>query len=605
MKARFVFLLIILLGAAFSFVFPELWVLSIFLSIFCGVIVNYITNEEFRTISNVDLIQLRHRSSIGSLFKEEKTMETLINSSDKALEKILRGKALDKKFIDDTLPEFNAAIQIALQKSDLSFKLSNSLTYSDFKSNAIKAAKYLPYKNLLLSNSLKGIGFNNEKVVTDLLVNSKLVIDGDLKSIADEEFSDKLNTTSSDTLVVFSTTSQLSSDIIKDVDCFTDKVKKIEFYLCSPFIISDSAIEELKKEYSPHNVCIPPRQFIKSKTNDHIDIEIDSMRRVLRILSSIHKLKKFSDKQGVDVDVHFFKQCYPGIKIKMLESLKFMQVQPGPLSFANNTYRFGVATTDGEICDQVRSAITKYKNDPTKIESMNISSEDINAFERRVLKELTIWLSGNGVDSKRIREQREFISQRVMNEHTLGWIEQVTDMLDASILTVKAFNILNNESLTNVLSSGSENGIYSESLNNEKVHKTVALLIVNDDEVLLIEKSDQFYDSKYSVVAGHINNNETIKDALIREVNEEISLNITTPNFLIPIKGVNEACRYGVHLHDWYVFIHYIDDKEIEFELDKEEIKSTKWVKLSELESMKDDLTLGCRALFENIGYIK
>ena len=38
------------------------------------------------------------------------------------------------------------------------------------------------------------------------------------------------------------------------------------------------------------------------------------------------------------------------------------------------------------------------------------------------------------------------------------------------------------------------------------------------------------------------------------KVNEEISLNITTPNFLIPIKGVNEACRYGVYLHDWYVF---------------------------------------------------
>ena len=63
--------------------------------------------------------------------------------------------------------------------------------------------------------------------------------------------------------------------------------------------------------------------------------------------------------------------------------------------------------------------------------------------------------------------------------------------------------------------------------NNEKIHVTVAAMFFKDDKVLIIQKADPAYKKKYSIVAGHVEEGESIEDALLREVAEETGLNIS------------------------------------------------------------------------------
>ena len=63
--------------------------------------------------------------------------------------------------------------------------------------------------------------------------------------------------------------------------------------------------------------------------------------------------------------------------------------------------------------------------------------------------------------------------------------------------------------------------------NGDKKHQTVAALFFNGEKMLIIQKADPAYQKKYSVIAGHVEDGETIEDALLREVYEETGLNIS------------------------------------------------------------------------------
>lgn len=138
--------------------------------------------------------------------------------------------------------------------------------------------------------------------------------------------------------------------------------------------------------------------------------------------------------------------------------------------------------------------------------------------------------------------------------------------------------------------------------NNKKVHVTVAAMFFNEDKVLIIQKADPAYKKKYSIVAGHVEEGESIEDALLREVEEETGLYISQYTLMESFHELNDSCRYGVDLHDWHVYKieHEIDIDKIDF--DKEEIIALHWVPLSELPAMKDFFTSGSKSMFTALG---
>jgi ADP-ribose pyrophosphatase YjhB (NUDIX family) len=159
--------------------------------------------------------------------------------------------------------------------------------------------------------------------------------------------------------------------------------------------------------------------------------------------------------------------------------------------------------------------------------------------------------------------------------------------------------------LNSKLSSNEESEIYCEQLPNQEVkHVTVAMLLVKDDKVLLVKKADPLYSGRYSVVAGHVNNNESPFDAVVREVKEEIDLSLKSPQFVMKMEDVRDKCRYNGVLHDWFVF-HTTEVLDYEaLKADASEISEIKLVNISELKLYAEKMTFGCKKLFESLGYL-
>jgi 8-oxo-dGTP diphosphatase len=60
-----------------------------------------------------------------------------------------------------------------------------------------------------------------------------------------------------------------------------------------------------------------------------------------------------------------------------------------------------------------------------------------------------------------------------------------------------------------------------------KLPSAVHLFLIRDGQVLLLRRFNTGYeDGKYSVVAGHLNGDEEVKAAMIREACEEVSIEI-------------------------------------------------------------------------------
>src|SRR5437016_12632978 len=61
---------------------------------------------------------------------------------------------------------------------------------------------------------------------------------------------------------------------------------------------------------------------------------------------------------------------------------------------------------------------------------------------------------------------------------------------------------------------------------------TVGALIVNKEGKILLTKSHKWFD-KYTLPGGHIEVGETMKDAVIREVKEEVGLDVEAAEMLL------------------------------------------------------------------------
>lgn len=132
----------------------------------------------------------------------------------------------------------------------------------------------------------------------------------------------------------------------------------------------------------------------------------------------------------------------------------------------------------------------------------------------------------------------------------------------------------------------------------DSLHVTVAALFFNkNNDMLIIQKADPAYKKKYSVVAGHLEENETIEDALLREVYEEIGVNVSEYELLAEFKNLNDHCRYGVFFHDWNIFKinQVIDIDKIDF--DKEEIISLQWMSKEKIIENKEFFTSGSKSM--------
>ena len=90
-----------------------------------------------------------------------------------------------------------------------------------------------------------------------------------------------------------------------------------------------------------------------------------------------------------------------------------------------------------------------------------------------------------------------------------------------------------------------------------KLVATVHIFLTNnEDEILLLRRFNTGYaDGKYSVIAGHIDGNEEVKTAAIREANEEAGIEIEPSDIevvgVMHRRGEDERVNFFLAASSW------------------------------------------------------
>jgi 8-oxo-dGTP pyrophosphatase MutT (NUDIX family) len=104
----------------------------------------------------------------------------------------------------------------------------------------------------------------------------------------------------------------------------------------------------------------------------------------------------------------------------------------------------------------------------------------------------------------------------------------------------------------------------------------------NAQKFLIIKKRKHPY--LYDVVAGHIAKNETPRQALKREVKEEVEGTIQQRKLLLDIIISPDPCRRGVDTHRWYLFLCTLKNKIVP---DPDEVADINWYTREQLSKLE------------------
>lgn len=136
-----------------------------------------------------------------------------------------------------------------------------------------------------------------------------------------------------------------------------------------------------------------------------------------------------------------------------------------------------------------------------------------------------------------------------------------------------------------------ENGNYTgqvmdkeEAHDNNLLHNEVGIFIINDKKEILLEKrsaNKRFNPNKWGLCAGHVDAYETLEEAALREIKEEVGLDVSIEE-LIPY-GEKEVTIKDSNSHITYFYYVKCNKKEDEFIIQEEELSKVKWFNIDEI----------------------
>ena len=136
--------------------------------------------------------------------------------------------------------------------------------------------------------------------------------------------------------------------------------------------------------------------------------------------------------------------------------------------------------------------------------------------------------------------------------------------------------------------------------NPKLIHRAVDIVIFNKKGEVLLQKRSQFKDTNPGFfglsTAGHVAMGETYKQTAIREIIEEIGIEI-------------KLTYKGKHLYqdnrELEMTVVYIGNHDGPFEIDKQEVESVKFYSLPEIARIRSKITPGALFTFRKLGIIK
>ena len=122
---------------------------------------------------------------------------------------------------------------------------------------------------------------------------------------------------------------------------------------------------------------------------------------------------------------------------------------------------------------------------------------------------------------------------------------------------------------------------------NNLLHNEVSVFILNSNKEILLQKrsmTKRFNPGKWGLCSGHVSYDETLEDAALREIKEEIGLDIGLGD-LNPI-GDKLVPLYDKGAHITYHYYIKVDKSSDEFIIQKEELSEVKWFLIDDILKM-------------------
>src|SRR3989344_7234850 len=118
----------------------------------------------------------------------------------------------------------------------------------------------------------------------------------------------------------------------------------------------------------------------------------------------------------------------------------------------------------------------------------------------------------------------------------------------------------------------------------DKIKIITAGVVLNKEKnkILLIKRSDQMWKDNWSIPGGHVEFNETVEDALKRELKEELSLDIIDIEFL--------AFEEFYAKNKKFISLNFIVFAKENILINEKEIKDAKWFNFNELSKINNKI---------------
>ena len=119
------------------------------------------------------------------------------------------------------------------------------------------------------------------------------------------------------------------------------------------------------------------------------------------------------------------------------------------------------------------------------------------------------------------------------------------------------------------------------------LHNEIAVYIINEKKQVLLQKrsaSKRFDPNKWGSCAGHVPANETLIDSALRELKEEVGMDITKAEIHCLIE--KEILKKETNSHIIYSYYIKSNIKEEDFTIQKEELSEVKWFDIDKLIKM-------------------
>lgn len=128
------------------------------------------------------------------------------------------------------------------------------------------------------------------------------------------------------------------------------------------------------------------------------------------------------------------------------------------------------------------------------------------------------------------------------------------------------------------------------------LHNEISVFIINDKNQVLLQKrsaNKRFNPNKWGSCAGHVDAYESLEDAALRELKEELGLEISK-NSLYSFLG-RQIFKKDTNSHITYLYYTKANKDEKDFIIQEEELSEVKWFDIDEIirliKSNDDSLT--------------